>query len=76
MPLGPGVRYRVKTTTGGKRVRLAFKGRTVIEAKNIDTGAVHSPSEFAADRAKSRMGRRLTAMRGVRARFVGPEEGV
>ena len=67
MPLGPGVRYRVKTTGTGKKVRLAFKGKQVIEAKNLKTGAVHSPSEFAADRAKSRMGRRLTAMRGAGA---------
>ena len=41
MPLGKGVRYRVKTTKTGKRVRLAFKGNTVVEAKNIDTGAKH-----------------------------------
>jgi hypothetical protein len=49
MPLGPGVRYRY--APGGK-VRLAFKGGKVIEAKNMRTGATHTPAEFAADRAK------------------------
>lgn len=49
MPLGKGVRYR--TTDSG--VRLAFKGNTVIEAKNMKTGAVHSPAEFKADRKKA-----------------------
>lgn len=38
MPLGKGVRYRVKTTASGKKVRLAFKGGSVIEAKNLETG--------------------------------------
>lgn len=46
MPLGPGIRYRY--APGGK-VRLAFKGTHVIEAKNMKTGATHTPSEFAAD---------------------------
>jgi hypothetical protein len=32
MPLGPGVRYRVKQVGGGKQVRLAFKGDKVVEA--------------------------------------------
>jgi hypothetical protein len=58
MPLGPGVRYRVKTTSGGKKVRLAFKGSKVIEAKNMKSGATHSPAEFAADKAKSKGKRR------------------
>lgn len=57
MPLGKGVRYRVKTTKGGKRVRLAFKGSRVVEAKNIDTGAKHTPAEFAAER-KGRKGKK------------------
>ncbi len=35
MPLGPGVRYRVKTTKSGEKIRLAFKGGKVVEAKNI-----------------------------------------
>ena len=39
MPL-KGVRYRMKTTTKGKKIRLAFKGKkTVVEAKNLKTGA-------------------------------------
>jgi len=44
-------RYRVKTTKSGKKVRLAFKGKgKVVEAKNLDTGAMHTPEEFAAGR--------------------------
>jgi hypothetical protein len=35
-------------------VRLAFRGKNVIEAKNMKTGATHTPAEFAADRAKNR----------------------
>ncbi len=46
MPLGPGVRFRY--APGGK-VRLAFRGGKVIEAKNMKTGATHTPAEFAAD---------------------------
>jgi hypothetical protein len=50
MPLGKGVRYRVKQTAKGP-VRLAFKGSgQVIEAKNLKTGATHTPQEFAAER--------------------------
>ena len=45
MPLGKGVRYRMKDG-----VRLAFKGNRVVEAKNMKSGATHTPSEFAADR--------------------------
>ena len=37
MPLGKGVRYRVKQTPAGP-VRLAFRGKTVVEAKNLRTG--------------------------------------
>jgi hypothetical protein len=50
MPLGKGVRYRVKKTKKGKKVRLAFRGNKVIEAKNLQSGATHTPQEFAADR--------------------------
>jgi len=59
MPLGPGVRYRMKNG-----VRLAFKGKgRVVEAKNMQTGATHTPREFAADRkarstSRSMKGRR------------------
>ena len=37
MPLGPGVRFRVKQTSKGP-VRLAFRGSKVIEAKKLKTG--------------------------------------
>ena len=54
MPLSQPVRYRVKTTKSGKKIRLAFvKGTNrVIEAKNIRTGATHSPGDFARDRKR------------------------
>jgi len=43
----------VKTTSSGKEVRLHFTpGGRVNEAKNIKTGATHTPAEFAADRAR------------------------
>ena len=36
MPLkGVRVRYRVKTTRKGKKVRLAFRGNKVVEAKRL-----------------------------------------
>ena len=48
MPVGPG-RYR--TTPSG--VRLHFTpGGTVNEAKNLKTGATHTPAEFRADRKR------------------------
>lgn len=34
MPLGPGVRFRVKRTKKGK-IRLAFRGKKVIEVKKL-----------------------------------------
>lgn len=34
MPLGPGVRFRVKHE-GGHNIRLAFRGDKVIEAKDM-----------------------------------------
>jgi hypothetical protein len=51
MPLGKGVRYRF-TTKGGKKIRLAFKGKKVIEAKNMKTGKTHTPAEFRKDARK------------------------
>lgn len=52
MPLGPG-RYRVTTTKTGKEVRLHFTpGGRVNEAKNLATGATHTPADFAADRRR------------------------
>lgn len=48
MPLGKGVRYRVRTTKTGKKVRFAFRGKgKVVEAMNMKTGATHTPAEFA-----------------------------
>lgn len=41
MPLGKGVRYRVKHTKKGN-VRLAFKGNRVVETKNLKTGETHT----------------------------------
>lgn len=49
MPL-EGVHYRVVHPKKGESVRLAFRGNTVVEAKNLLTGAVHTPAEFAADK--------------------------
>lgn len=48
MPLGPDVHYRYKK---GTDTRLAFKGNQVVEAKNMKSGATHTPQEFARDRA-------------------------
>lgn len=53
MPI-KGVRYAVKTTSKGKKVRLAFKGKEVVEAKNLKTGATHTPKEFKADKKKKK----------------------
>lgn len=47
MPL-EGARYRMKNG-----VRLAFKGGKVVEAKNMATGKVHTPEEFAAEREET-----------------------
>ena len=55
MPI-PGARFRVMTTKTGKKIRLAFKGKgKVVEAKNLETGATHTPKEFAQDRKKKRI---------------------
>ena len=53
MPVGKNVRYRV-TGKGAKKVRLAFKDGEVVEAKNLKTGATHTPVEFARDRKRKR----------------------
>ena len=55
MPL-KGARYRYKK---GTKMRLAFKDGNVVEAKNMRTGATHTPAEFAADRSKSKSPERL-----------------
>jgi len=55
MPVGSG-RYRSLTTASGKRVRLHFgPGGRVNEAKNLETGATHTPDEFATERAARRV---------------------
>jgi|APGre2960657404_1045060.scaffolds.fasta_scaffold69343_3 hypothetical protein len=58
MPL-KGVRYRVKQTPKGP-VRLAFQGKSVVEAKNLKSGATHTPREFAQDRKHAKLHRRMT----------------
>ena len=49
MPLGSDVRYRFKK---GTHTRLAFRGNDVVEAKNMKTGATHTPAEFEEDKEK------------------------
>jgi hypothetical protein len=63
MPLGKGVRYRVKTA-GGKKIRLAFKGNRVVEAKNLESGATHTPKEFEADRTRKKRVRKAQTRMG------------
>lgn len=54
MPLPKSTRFAVKTTKTGKKVRLAFTpSGKVIEAKNLKTGATHTPTEFKKDRKKT-----------------------
>ena len=55
MPIPDGARYRV-VKRGGQKIRVAFvgKGRGV-EAKNLRTGATHTPADFKADRLRRRM---------------------
>lgn len=62
MPL-PGARYRF-TGKGDSKVRLAFKGNKVVEAKNPKTGATHTPAEFARDRGKSKIVSSMLKKRG------------
>lgn len=38
MPRGPGIRSSVITNRKGQRVRVALRGRNVIEVKNLATG--------------------------------------
>lgn len=55
MPLPKGTKYVSKTTKNGKKMRLAFTpGGKIIEAKNMITGATHTPAEFKKDRAKKK----------------------
>jgi hypothetical protein len=63
MPLS-GVRYRFKDLGEGKKQRLAFRGKRVVEAKTYEdgkpTGAVHTPAEFKRDMKKGRRPFRAT----------------
>ena len=55
MPLPAGTRYRMVPMKGGGYERLAFnRGGTVIEAKNMKSGAIHTTAEFKADRKNKR----------------------
>lgn len=57
MPVGKG-RYRVITTSSGEKIRLHFTpSGKVNEAKNLKTGATHTPAEFKAD-AKKKKGKK------------------
>lgn len=56
MPIS-GARYRYKK---GTKIRLAFKGNQVVEAKNMTTGKTHTPAEFKADRSRRKTRRSLT----------------
>ena len=57
MPVPKGVKYRM-VTRGGKKIRLAFKGSKVVEAKNMKTGATHTPAEFRADARRRKRGKK------------------
>ena len=62
MPLGSGIRYRMKQTSKGP-IRLAFRGNSVIETKNMKTGAMHTPEEMEEERRKMNMKGAMKAMR-------------
>ena len=51
MPLPKNVKYGMKKTKAGM-MRYAFIGKKMVEAKNMKTGATHTPKEFAADTKK------------------------
>lgn len=52
--LPKNTKYAVKTTSTGKKIRLAFNKGKVIEAKNLKTGKKHTQSEFKADAKKKK----------------------
>jgi hypothetical protein len=60
MPVPKGVRYRV-VKRGKNKIRLAFKGKKVVEAKNLKTGATHTPAEFRADARRRKRGKKSKA---------------
>ena len=63
MPLPQGTKYRYKK---GTKLRLAFapKSGEVVEAKNMMTGATHTPMEMMADRKKKKKGSLKKSMMG------------
>lgn len=66
-----GVRYRVKTTKSGKRIRLAFtKKGEVVEAKNIDSGKIHTHAEFTRDKKKRSKTRKKVRRAGIKEKLV------
>jgi len=70
MPI-PGAKFRVKTTKSGKKIRLAFKDGDVVEAKNLGTGATHTPGEFAQDKKKRGKRSKRGAVAGMLTRSFG-----
>lgn len=64
MPISGG-KYRVHTTKTGKKVRLHFTDHgEVDEAKNMETGEMHTPGEFREEEAKEKALERLAAGQG------------
>jgi hypothetical protein len=62
MPVGKG-KYRVITTSSGEKIRLHWTpGGKVNEAKNLKTGATHTPAEFKADAKKRKMNKKKKSM--------------
>lgn len=57
MPI-KNARYRVKKTSRGP-VRLALRGNTVIETKNMKTGAMRTQAEFRRERRKGEKGKKV-----------------
>lgn len=53
MPLGPDVKYRWKTEPNGTKIRLAFKGDTVIEVKKKG-GTAHLLKNKATEKLKDK----------------------
>ena len=53
MPIN-GAKYRIIVDKKGEHIRLAFVNGKVVEAKNMATGEVHTPKEFANDAKKAK----------------------
>ncbi len=67
MPLPKGTTYGMVHTKKGN-VRLAFSHGKVIEAKNMKTGAMHTPAEFKADRMKHKGHAAIAKKHGMKMR--------